>query len=100
MKLIIISKIKPDALLFVTQLVERDHSCEVIILSDAVYMLTKKGECLNLIKKAINLGASFFALSEDVSKRGIKKAIQNALLINYSDLVDLLLEKKKSIINL
>lgn len=96
---IIITKLKPKVLSLITQLAERGCIPQVILLSEAIYLLTRQGEHLDEIKKALKLGVTFFALSEEISKRGIE-ILQEVTLINYSNLVDLLLEKPKSIINL
>ena len=97
---IIISRINPRAISLVTQLAEIGCPLEVVLLSEAIFMPTGRGECSDMIKKASKLGANFLALSEDVSKRGVEKLLQNITVINYSSLVDLLLQKSKRTINL
>ena len=97
--IIIISKLKPEALSLVTQMAERGCVPQVILLSEAVYLLTRQGEHLDEVNKAIKFGATFFAPSEEISKRGIE-ILEDVIQINYSTLVDLLLEKPERIINL
>ena len=97
---IIISRIDHDALSVVTQLAERGCIPEVILLSEAVYMLTSHGKYINEIKNSIKLGATFYALSEDIIKRGIERLLYDIKKINYNNFVDILLEKSKQIINL
>jgi len=98
-RIIIISKLKPEALSLVTQLAERGCASQVILLSEAVYLLTRRGQHYDEVKKATKSGINFFLLSEDVSKRGIE-ILPEAIQVDYGDLVDLLLEKPKSTINL
>lgn len=99
-EIIIISKLKPSTLSLVNQLAERRCISEAILLSEAVYMLTIQGKHLDEIKKAVKFGVTFFVLSEDIEKRGIIKLLHGVTVIDYINLVDMLLEKPKRIINL
>jgi sulfur relay protein TusB/DsrH len=98
--IIIVSRLNTEALSLLSELAKKGCTPEVILLSEAVYMLTRRGEFSDKIRKAIESGSTFFALSEDISKRGIKKLLKNVVLIDYDDLVELLLEKSKRTINL
>jgi len=97
---IVVSKLKSESLSLVKKIAEKGLTPDIVLLSEAVYMLVDKKQYLSGVKKAIECGARFFALSQDASKRGIEKMINDVEIIDYEGLVDLLLEKSRSVINL
>ena len=97
---IIISKLSLESFSLMKQIAENNPLSKVVFISDAVYMLTIQGIYSDEFKKLKNMGVIFYAISIDVLKRGIKDTIEGVVFIDYNNLVDLLLNESKSIINL
>lgn len=97
-RIIIISKLNPYALQTAVELTEKGGDNGIILLSDATFMLISEKPSWKL-KKASSRGVRIYALRNDVEKRGIiaQKFFE---IVDYSRLVDILLENRTKTVNL
>jgi len=97
---IIISKLDARSISLAAQIAESGSTPDMVLMSEAVYMLKQRGDYFREIITAIKQGARFYAISEDITKRGIAELVEHVTLIGYGDLVDLLMESPRATINL
>ncbi len=74
------------------------HEIGVILIQDGIYLaLREKKQIFKLVEE----GISFFATKKDVNMRGLSEKIDrtNIKLVEYSELVDLVMEKYEKIIS-
>lgn len=73
----------------------------VYLLQNAV-LCVLVDEVKTLIETHINMGIDFYCLEEDLIMRGFKKKdlLSNILLSDYSDLIDLMMERHDKVIGL
>jgi len=96
-KIIIISKLENDSITLSKILSENSSSTKIILLSDAVFMLKNK-EFIKELNSGFSRQQLFYALEEDIKKRNINSSFIN--IIDYENLIDILMEPNSSIINL
>jgi sulfur relay protein TusB/DsrH len=94
---VIVSNLKSSSLDLTAELAEKKKDLKVILLSDAVFML-KNPNLNKIIRKTRDAGASIYVLSNDIKKRGIEMT-QGINVVNYDELVDLLLTSCDGTIN-
>ena len=97
---IVISKLDEKSFSMAIRLAEKCFTPDIVLMSEAVYMLREQGGYSEDMNKAVNAGARLYAISEDIKKRGIEDLVNRVSLIDYSELVDLLLGEPRSTINL
>jgi sulfur relay protein TusB/DsrH len=62
-----------------------------ILMLDAVYLATNRGERADTINDLIISGVNFYLLDRDIERRGLGKMLLKGIeVINYDELVDLL----------
>jgi sulfur relay protein TusB/DsrH len=72
----------------------------IIMIQDAVYLGLEESEQTESIRKTIVDGTKFYALENDVKRRGIQKhLIKEIDLINIDSFVDLLFQEDQRVIN-
>ena len=96
-KIIIVSKLEKDSITLSKILTEDISSAKIILLSDAVFLLKNK-EFINELNSGLSREKLFYALEEDIKKRNINSSLIN--IIDYDNLIDILMEPNSSIINL
>ncbi|MHA1973510.1 MAG: DsrH/TusB family sulfur metabolism protein [Candidatus Hodarchaeales archaeon] len=96
-KIIIVSKLEKDSITLSKILTEDISSAKIILLSDAVFLLKNK-EFINELNSGLSRQKLFYALEEDIKKRNINSSLIN--IIDYDNLIDILMEPNSSIINL
>jgi len=96
-KIIIVSKLEKDSITLSKILTEDISSAKIILLSDAVFLLKNK-EFINELNSGLSRQKLFYALKEDIKKRNINSSLIN--IIDYDNLIDILMEPNSSIINL
>lgn len=97
-RIIIITKLKPNAIQTAVEIGEKSGDNGIILLSDAAFMLIN-GEFSMTLREANTNGVNIYALRNDVEKRGIK--VQPFVeVVDYDSLVDILLEPGTNTINL
>jgi len=96
-KIIIVSKLEKDSITLSKILTEDISSAKIILLSDAVFLLKNK-EFINELNSGLSRQNLFYALEEDIKKRNINSSLIN--IIDYDNLIDILMEPNSSIINL
>ena len=95
---VIISNLKPSKLELAVDLSERMKDLKIVLLSDAIYMLCDQRMDYTF-KRAAAAGASIYALSNDIEKRGLKIS-HRISIIDYEELVEVLLMPDGCTINL
>ena len=95
--MIIISDYDVSKLGIASELVKKAEDKRVLLLSDALYLLSS--EMCDLVNNMEVMGATFLALEADVKRRGID-AEKHFIKTSYEGLVNQLLEQKTGIINL
>ena len=96
-KIVIISKIDHDAITFSKTLAEEGQQLKIILLSDALFLLENE-QLQEELKSELSAKIQFFALDEDIEKRNVKHDIIQ--IIDYHQLIDILMEPCNRIINL
>ena len=96
-KIIIVSKLEKDSITLSNILTEDISSAKIILLSDAVFLLKNK-EFINELNSGLSRQKLFYALEEDIKKRNINSSLIS--IIDYDNLIDILMEPNSSIINL
>ena len=84
-----ISEINHDSLETAIDLTDKSDA-KIVLLSDAVYMLNDTG---------MNLDQKFYALKEDLDKR-FDVVPSSVTLIEYGDLIDMIMMNGSIVINL
>ena len=96
-KIVLISKLDNDAINFSKTLAEDGQKLKIILLSDALFLL-EGNQLLGELKSGISENMQFYALDEDMETRNVTNDLIQ--VIDYSKLVDILMEADNSIINL
>ena len=96
-KIVVISKLDKDAINFTKTLAENGQKLKIILLSDALFLL-EGDQLLGESKSEISENMRFYALDEDMETRNVTHDLIQ--VIDYSKLVDILMEPDNSIINL
>ena len=95
--MIIISDYDVSKLGIASELVKKTEDKRVLLLSDALYLLSS--ETSEIVNKMMSIGVTFIALEADVKKRGVETK-KSLIVASYEGLVDQMLERKTEIINL
>ena len=96
-KIVLISKLDNDAINFSKTLAEDGQKLKIILLSDALFLL-EGNQLLGELKSGISKNMQFYALDEDMETRNVTNDLIQ--VIDYSKLVDILMEPDNRIINL
>ena len=96
-KIVLISKLDNDAINFSKTLAEDGQKLKIILLSDALFLL-EGNQLLGESKSGISENMQFYALDEDMETRNVTNDLIQ--VIDYSKLVDILMEPDNRIINL
>ena len=81
------------------EILERSEDKRAMLLSDAVYFINTS-ETESMIDELLKNGATFMALQNDLTKRGLESTSQKINPIDYEGFVEQLLERRGGIINL
>jgi sulfur relay protein TusB/DsrH len=96
-KIILITKLDKNAITLTRDIVESGDNNKIILLSDSIFVLEER-KLLDMITSMTSDKTILYALKEDIEKRSIKNDVLN--MIDYEELVDILMEPRNSIINL
>ncbi len=82
----------------VTGLKNQDIECEILLVQDGTFFADKGNSCSGMLK---DLGTKIHAIKHHVEERGLTNRLALDInLIDYSDAVDIMMEKSDKIISL
>ena len=96
-KIILITKLDKNVITLTRDIVNISDDNKIILLSDSIFVLEER-KLFDMITSMKSDTTQLYALKEDVEKRSIKNDVLN--MIDYEELVDILIEPRNSIINL
>lgn len=99
--MIFLSKFDPDFLPIAENMMAKGQDISVVLIEDAVYFAIRNSEIADRVNRAMKCGLKLNALARDVERRGLRDhAIEGLRLIDYDQMVDLLLQESDKVINL
>ncbi|MCW3990352.1 MAG: sulfurtransferase complex subunit TusB [Candidatus Bathyarchaeota archaeon] len=100
-KLFVLKKKDPTPLGIVSSLGKKGRDVAVALMLDAVYLAAEKGEQADAVQECVESGVEVYILEKDAERRGLRdRIIQEAKMVDYAGLVDLLFAEETSVINL
>lgn len=100
-KLFVLKKKDPTPLGIASSLSKKGRDVAVALMLDAVYMAAEKGDQADAVQECVESGVEVYILEKDAERRGLRdRIIQEARMVDYAGLVDLLFSEETSVINL
>jgi tRNA 2-thiouridine synthesizing protein B len=83
-----------NVLLLIEEQLKLGNDISLVLIHDGVLGISQEGEIPPLMKKLLEKSIKIYAIGADIKARGIdpKTTLNNVTLIDYDDLVDLLIE--------
>ena len=99
MAITILSKYEPNNFDLASQIITKISEAKVILLSDALYFALDE-RYKEPIEKMRKMGVIFYSLESDFAKRDLGNAPESVKIVNYEELVKILIENGRNTINL